>query len=185
MVDRRPPLGPRRGRFAPGGGAAPRPGLSGRALQHLRGQRLAVRLRPAATGLRRARRPADPFQTRKACRARQDRTVLPHGARAQFLTEIAVRGVACLDELNSLFTAWWSRSTTVESTARPVRPRLNGSPQTVSPRCPAPRSFARRFCGPRPALWPRRPRSFCTATATRSTPNWSAARSRSSSTRST
>ena len=82
-----------------------------------------------------------------------------------------------LAELNRLFTAGATSTTTAACTPKPGPPR----PSATTPRAATGRPHrtrrccAGRFCGANSARSPRSPRSPCTATATRSTPLWSAA----------
>ena len=106
--------------------------------------------------------------------------------RSQFLVELDARGGAGdLAELNRVFAAWVEGPTTAAPTPRPARHPCNGSWPPARRRCPAPSGCGRRSCGRRKGRWPRRPRSGCTATPTRSTPPWSGPPWSWSSTRST
>lgn len=110
--------------------------------------------------------------------------------REQFLVEITpdrAAEIADLAELNRLFTAWVETEyhpRTHSETAGSRRWRAGSTGWLPRCRGPPPRSCARRSCGPSTAPWPRRPRSRCTATPTRSTNCWSGARSSWCSTRS-
>ena len=80
--DRRAPVRVRRGHRPPGRRAAPRAGLARGPGRGLRRQRLGVRRRLAAAGLRQARDPADPLHPGPPAGPREDRAVLPHRPRA-------------------------------------------------------------------------------------------------------
>ena len=181
------PVGPPRGHRAAGGRAAHRHRHPRHPRLDLRRQRIGVRGQAAAARVRVAGDPAGalhgPASPPAGARSRGSfRTV-----REQFLVEIGSgRELDDLAQLNTLFTAWvetvYHRRDALRDRADAARP-LVGARRPG--RCRRRRSCARRSCGRSGAPSPRPPPSACTATPTRSTPPWSAARSNWSSTRST
>ena len=107
--------------------------------------------------------------------------------RDQFLVEVDPDRCGSLAELNRLFTAWchqhYHRGVHSETGTTPAQ-RYHAEAATGRPHRTR-RCCAGRFCGANSARSPRSPRSPCTATATRSTPLWSAAPSTCCSPRST
>jgi hypothetical protein len=183
-ADRRPPVGPSRGR-AP---ARSRPAARARVPGCPSGSTWTTAARSCRTSCSASARCSGSGSCTPAPAARkdgEDRTVLRHRPGP----------VPGRDRRRPARPRWRSSTgcsppgsrpaTTTGPTAKPPRRRCSGSPPPASPTCPPRACCGKRSCGPRPAPSPRPRWCRCTATATRSTPRWSAVACSWCSTRST